>query len=388
VAKIDLATATLDFPYLRWRKHRGVPGKLYMFVTSEADGTTTIEDLRLDAADLTLRARIVPAADFKGVRLVEIRDLKFADNEMRGRVRFAEDGGVDVELVGARIDIGPLLDSENEVDAAATTNGIPIRIKARFNEVLFGEGRSLNDVNAVLRRDGENWRHIAIDTGVGGEVRLAVSFNPVGDGATLSISTIDAGKALQAADWTRRLKGGKLLVTGGQSQPGGPIIGKFQLKKFKVTEAPALARVLQVLSLTGIFSVLNQDGLEFVTLDGDFRYYGGALEIKNTRAFGSSIGITAEGAVYVEDETADLSGTVVPAYTINRVLGSIPILGTLLTGGKNEGLFAADYELSGRLENPRISVNPLSALAPGFFRKLIGKDVKPLTGEDASLDSQ
>ena len=95
-----------------------------------------------------------------------------------------------------------------------------------------------------------------------------------------------------------------------------------------------------------------------------------------------------EGTIYISDETVDLSGTVVPAYTINRVLGNIPILGEILTGGPNEGVFAANYVLKGQLEDPRVSVNPLSALAPGFLRNLVGGDAKPLTGEDAQLQSQ
>ena len=140
--------------------------------------------------------------------------------------------------------------------------------------------------------------------------------------------------------------------------------------------------MLQILSLTGIFNALSQSGLDFVTLDGDFRYFGGALEIKNTRAIGSSIGVTTEGVIFIGNETARLKGTVIPAYTINRILGSIPILGQILTGGKNEGVFAANYALRGRLENPVVSVNPLSVLAPGFLRRFLDGDAKPLPKVD------
>ncbi|MED6311114.1 MAG: AsmA-like C-terminal domain-containing protein, partial [Pseudomonadota bacterium] len=96
--------------------------------------------------------------------------------------------------------------------------------------------------------------------------------------------------------------------------------------------------------------------------------------------YGSSIGITVEGALDLEEDIAELKGTVVPAYTVNRVLGQIPILGPILTGGENEGVFAASYAVNGPLEDPAIAVNPLSALAPGFLRKLfdaIGGDTEP-----------
>jgi len=388
VAKLDLTKVALDFPALRWRKASEVPGNLNLFMTTAPSGDVVMEDLRVEAGDLRLSARVEVTPDLKDFRTFEFRNLAFAGNSMQGRVNVAADGGFDVELTGERIDLSPFLVNDDDVDAVAVEKGRALRIRASFDEVLLGEGRWLRDVRAVLGSDGTNWRQVGIDAGINESIRLAVKLMPNGNGASLHISTRDAGQALQATNWTDRLKGGSLLVTGKQPAPGDPITGEFKLNQFKVTEAPALARVLQVLSLTGIFSALGQDGLDFVTLDGKFRYYGGALEIKNARAFGSSIGITAEGAVYISEETADLSGTVVPAYTINSVLGNIPILGTILTGGENEGIFAANYVVKGQLEDPRVSVNPLSALAPGFLRNLVGGDVKPLTGEDAQSQSQ
>jgi hypothetical protein len=58
----------------------------------------------------------------------------------------------------------------------------------------------------------------------------------------------------------------------------------------------------------------------------------------------------------------------VPAYSVNRVLRAIPLLGDVLTGG--EGLFAANYRATGSLDQPDFGVNPLTALAPGLLRKL------------------
>lgn len=59
-----------------------------------------------------------------------------------------------------------------------------------------------------------------------------------------------------------------------------------------------------------------------------------------------------------------------PAYSINRVLGAIPLLGFLLTGGEGEGVLGVTYALSGPIDDPQFSVNPLSVLAPGFLRSL------------------
>ena len=66
----------------------------------------------------------------------------------------------------------------------------------------------------------------------------------------------------------------------------------------------------------------------------------------------------------------DLDGTIVPLYGVNWTIGQIPIIGQLLRGSKGEGAFAVTYGMRGPVGEPEISVNPLSALAPGFLREL------------------
>ncbi len=46
------------------------------------------------------------------------------------------------------------------------------------------------------------------------------------------------------------------------------------------------------------------------------------------------------------------------------------MVGSLLMGGEGQSLFAASYRLSGSAANPSVSVNPLTALAPGVTRRL------------------
>jgi hypothetical protein len=67
-----------------------------------------------------------------------------------------------------------------------------------------------------------------------------------------------------------------------------------------------------------------------------------------------------------------LRGTFVPFYGLNNMfgLGQIPLVGMLL-GGSNEGLVGITYEAVGPPSAPRISVNPVSAIAPGLLRKFI-----------------
>jgi uncharacterized protein YhdP len=85
---------------------------------------------------------------------------------------------------------------------------------------------------------------------------------------------------------------------------------------------------------------------------------------------GSQLGLTMNGEVNLETSDLDLEGTIVPVYTVNRVLGKIPLVGPFLAGEEGEGAFAATYWVRGELSDPQITVNPLAVLAPGFIRDL------------------
>jgi uncharacterized protein YhdP len=150
-----------------------------------------------------------------------------------------------------------------------------------------------------------------------------------------------------------------------------------------VARAPIMARVLALPSFTGILSMLSGEGLPFGTLRGDFTLSGGRVTVKNLVAFGEALGITTSGWVDTERDRLDLQGTVAPAYALNSLLGNIPLFGQLF-GGSSQGMFAGNYRLSGSSNDPDVSVNPLSALAPGILRQLFA----PLVGFPAPQAEQ
>ena len=61
---------------------------------------------------------------------------------------------------------------------------------------------------------------------------------------------------------------------------------------------------------------------------------------------------------------------VAPAYTVNRIIGRIPIIGQILSGSRSDAALAATFSVSGAVSDPQIGVNPLAALVPGMVRDL------------------
>ena len=184
------------------------------------------------------------------------------------------------------------------------------------------------------------------------------------------METDDFGASLKALDIAKNVTGGHLKISGRQKSSTAPMEGEFNVGKYRLKKVPLLARIFQIASLTGIVDAFDREGLEFETLEGRYAYQSKLLRLENTRTFGSSIGITTEGTLNLQNDSADLGGALLPAYTLTRILGQIPLLGPILTGGENEGMFAATYSVKGALADPNVSVNPLSALAPGLLRKV------------------
>ena len=85
---------------------------------------------------------------------------------------------------------------------------------------------------------------------------------------------------------------------------------------------------------------------------------------------GPIIGATIEGCIDYPGNQVRMSGTFVPMYGLNNMFGQIPIFGPLLGGGSNEGLIGVTYEVVGTPGQPQLRINPISAMAPGVFRKI------------------
>jgi AsmA-like C-terminal region len=100
----------------------------------------------------------------------------------------------------------------------------------------------------------------------------------------------------------------------------------------------------------------------------DFTLADQVVTLRQLRAHGGGLGLTAAGSIDIPASRVDVQGTIIPLYGINTVLGKVPIVGDLVLGGKGQGLFAIRARVTGRLADPQVSVNPASAVTPGFVR--------------------
>ena len=80
------------------------------------------------------------------------------------------------------------------------------------------------------------------------------------------------------------------------------------------------------------------------------------------------MGLTADGTFNRATTGINLKGVIAPAYSVNRFLGKIPLVGNVLAG-KDGTIFAATYDIEGDSENPDIDINSLSMLSPNSLKE-------------------
>ncbi|MCA8931346.1 MAG: AsmA-like C-terminal domain-containing protein, partial [Rhodospirillaceae bacterium] len=203
-----------------------------------------------------------------------------------------------------------------------------------------------------------------------GAAPLVVRYGPMGDGRDqLSVQADDAAAAFAALDMLHAVSGGRLLLTA--INAGGTWSGRARVEQLWLTQAPVLARLLANGPLLDLSDRLEAEGLMFDMVEVPFTLSDGRLYLTDMRASGGALGLTAEGVIDRIAETVDVHGTIVPLAGVNQVLGEIPVLGTILTGGDDQGLLALTFTVTGPIGDPAVNVNPLSALAPGIVRRIL-----------------
>tara|TARA_Y100000590_G_scaffold437546_1_gene559314 strand:+ start:629 stop:2833 length:2205 start_codon:yes stop_codon:yes gene_type:complete len=147
----------------------------------------------------------------------------------------------------------------------------------------------------------------------------------------------------------------------------------LKIYNFKLTEMPALTKILTLASLQGIADILTGEGIRFDEFDMKFLNEKDTMVIDEIYAIGPAISIMMSG--YIKNKKlVSLRGTLVPATTINKTIAAIPILGDILIGKKTgEGVFGVSFKIKGHPKDLKTTVNPIKTLTPRFITRTLEK---------------
>jgi hypothetical protein len=98
------------------------------------------------------------------------------------------------------------------------------------------------------------------------------------------------------------------------------------------------------------------------------RYRDKTLFVRNGWVKGKGLGMDVWGTTDLDAKSLNLTGTLIPAYSVNSIFGALPSNGLGLVGIK--------YQLAGTYTAPQALVNPLSIMMPGFMKVWENKEAR------------
>ena len=371
---LDLKDTALAFDRLNWSKRIGVPASAQLRLNFVGEQVTEISQatIKTDGLDAALAIRLQPGGD---IQTIEASRLVIGKTDAAGTIQRQPKGGWAASISGKSLDASKLL---KDVGKNGDQRTPPLSLEAKLDRVLLNGDREVRNLALRFVDDGRHWQTVVADAAMAGGGKLSVRFGETP--GQLRMDTNDMGGAFKLLGVSDNVVGGTFVVIGTAEDKGDQrtFSGIADGQNYKVVRAPLVARLLSVASFSGVSSMLSGEGIPFDRIAAKYTFGDGKLSVVEAKAVGEAIGINvSKGTLDLKADTIDLSGTVAPAYGVNSLLGRIPGLGDLLVGGKGEGIFAANFRIQGATDDPKVSVNPLGMMAPGFVRKLFLFDAPP-----------
>lgn len=369
-AQADFTPARLQLPRLGWDKpeQQTATARVKLVLNKEQP---VLQEVVLSGEGLNARLQGTFTPDLQ-LRELTCKPCKVGRSDFTAQLGFQAGRLRDIALSGPALDWRSATEEKATRPSDAKEEPLPLNVTLNLEKFYRAPQAYFTAVRGTLRRDAVGWDKMELRAVAMGRVPVTVALLPQANKTRkFSVVTDDLGDVLRAADITDQVHEGKLLITGNSAvQEPYRIMGKIQLKNYRVRKLPALAVLLNAVSITGLADLMAGEGLNFDQLEGGFDWNRHRLGLDDVRTAGGALGLNVEGEIDFAADKMNLRGTVVPFSFFNAVIGVIPIVGDVLTGGKGGGVVAATYEAKGKLDDPTISVNPVSFLAPGILRRI------------------
>lgn len=374
----DLSEVEMRIQAISWFRPATPKTTATLTYFSKGEKGRRVEDLAIKGKDLSIEGALTLGPKGQGLRTARLTEVKLSEeNAFALTVSLAEDG-TDIAIEGASFDARPVIrsmfgsrnkgDAADQKQAAAGKGEKPVRITLNLARVHANRGEMVNGVTGSLVSRGSRLDRAEISgTFLSGQP-VVFRVAPAEGGREMRINGRDGGAAIRAANLYSKVAGGQiefyaLLANDGSSVRKGQLV----LRNFEVRNEAALAE----LDSRGKPKKAGprREALSFTKLTLPFTSDSKFIRIGESLVRGAELGASAEGLIRKSDGAIDITGTIIPAYALNAALGDIPLVGDILTGGKGQGIIGVTFALGGTVDKPIFQMNPVSAVAPGIFRK-------------------
>lgn len=382
----DLSQSRLLVPEMDWTKPLDDPASLSFQLDFSEPDHVILQDLDLTVGDDSLQGQLVLNAVTGAFQFARIDRLKMGLTDLGGGIR-QESDGYTIRINGRSLDARPFLDTINRpgrgVNAPNATFP-PLSIALSLDSVIGLNDVDFSNLEASGTRDDQRWQLLNLRMALDNGSAIAADLVPMENESARALSLIadDAGRTLKGMGLYPNIIGGVLSLDAQLVNSTDHVVaeGLARLKDFRLVQKVTIEASEELEDVSGLDSFIGPEGLYFTTMRLPFKVRNGVIDIDDARANGPRLGLTLEGQIDERLEQVNMNGVFVPAYGLNSLLGKIPIVGGIFSGGSGGGIFAVSYRVSGSTKDPEVRINPLTVLMPGILRK-------PFEGSKGTLDS-
>ncbi len=371
----DLSAAKLYYEPIGW-KHASKKTRAVMQLQSKKD-LIQLQDIKITGANLLVTGSM--SLNNEG-QLLSI-DLPTANlgpvNRIKVLGKRRNDGVLALQASASEFDARPLLrerlKSSSDDGGGSSNPSEVISVSGKVTKAQAFNGETIKNISySVLSRGGTvetlNSKGSLEDAS---PFRIAIKRAAKGR-RQMRIDAGNAGRLLRAVDLYSKISGGDFRLDMTFPAPGTSKVrtGKLKLKRFSVRNESAFREIPRSNNDGAFRKSANAGNFDFNSLKIPFTLKDNRLEIRDVLLKGSAIGASARGTINTKTDAIKLGGTLIPAYGLNSIVSHVPLIGDILAGGKGKGVFGVTFAVSGTTANPRVRINPVSALAPGIFRRI------------------
>mgnify|MGYP004016223755 FL=1 len=391
----DLQETAIDLPLLNWAKFPGEVGELEALVEFSDNTVKNVKITKALFGTSHAEAVLEMSPNF-AISRATLKNVKFPGYDIDELiVTIDDDNALDVVAEGGLIDATFLLRTTGlsekrkiafELSSARLQLATNITLQgalvgdidkfgsgtALLNGSLFIEQSPLIE-EATIEASFDTLHETLSGTGLIGGAEATLSYSSTAaDTSQLVIRSQNAGRTLLGLNILDTIRGGELLLINTyKNKEFDNFNTKIRVTDFSVIEAPKSLRALSVLSVSGLYSLIEGDGTKFAVGIADIETNGQRRILNDVRASGEAIKFQLAGEYDRQTDEIQVRGILAPLSLISDIIGFIPLVRNIITGQDKTGLLATQFEMSGQLSDPVTTINPATVLAPGAIRNIL-----------------
>ena len=376
----DLSEVELRVQAISWFRPATAKTVANLVYYSKGEKGPRVEDLEIKGKGLSVKGELSLAPKRQGLRSARLSEVRLSEENRFAAAITVDGGGTAIAIEGASFDARPLIrsmfGSRNRGDAGEQAANQqqpakgekPVSVSLNLERLHANRGEIVTGVKGSLTAQGGRLEKAEIEGSFLSGQPVVFRVTPVEGGREMRINGRDGGAAIRAANLYSKVAGGQIEFYALLGKDGSSVKdGRLVLRNFEVRNEAALAE----LDSRGKPKRAGprREALTFDKLTLPFTSDTRFIRIGESLVRGPELGASAEGLIRKSDGAVDITGTIIPAYALNAALGDIPLFGDILTGGRGQGIIGVTFALGGTVDKPAFQMNPVSAVAPGIFRR-------------------